>query len=400
MFVEILIALFLGIGAGTITGLIPGVHVNLISLMVLGASSYFLGFVDIITISVFIISMAITHTFMDSIPGIFLGAPDSDMVLGVLPGHKMLLEGEGYQAVKLTVMGSFFGLVLAVGLIPLLIPIVTLAYSFLKGFIGYLLVGVVGFMIWKEEKRLAALFQFLLAGTLGLVVVNFPNLESPLFPMLSGLFGVSTLLISLNNEVKIPVQNLKKKLRIRKSTTIKAVGASVFSGGSVALLPGLGSAQAGILGNYLTGDLGDKGFLVLIGGINTVNMVVSLLTFYALNKARNGAIVVVKEIMEIITFSQLGLFLAVALVVGGIAAILTLFFTRKFSQFITKINYNWLCTSIIIFISSLVFYFSGIYGLLVLIISTAVGVIPPIIGIKRSHSMGCLLLPVILWFLL
>jgi len=270
MFLEIIIALSLGILAGCFTGLIPGIHVNLISLMVLGASGYFLGFIEPVTVSIFIVSMAITHTFMDSIPGIFLGAPDSDMVLGVLPGHKMLLNGEGYQAVKLTVIGSFFGLILAVGLIPFLIPVVTLAYAFLKGIMAYVLIGVVLFMIWKEQKKLAALFQFLLAGCLGLVVVNFPQLSSPLFPMLSGLFGTSTLLVSLNNQVKIPVQDLTKKLRIKKSTTIKAVGASVFSGGSVALLPGLGSAQAGIMGNYLTGDLGDKGFLVLIGGINTV----------------------------------------------------------------------------------------------------------------------------------
>jgi len=129
-------------------------------------------------------------------------------------------------------------------------------------------------------------------------------------------------------------------------------------------------------------------------------MVVSLLTFYALNKARNGAIVVVKEIMELISFSQLGIFLAVSLIVGSLAVLLTLFFTKKFSQHITKVNYKWLCISIITFISILVFYFSGIYGLLVLMISTAVGIIPPVIGVKRSHSMGCLLLPVILWFLL
>jgi len=400
MFLEITIALLLGVLAGTFTGLIPGIHVNLISLMVLSASAYFLGVVNEITIAVFIISMAITHTFLDSIPGIFLGAPDGDMVLGVLPGHKMLLQGEGYQAVKLTVIGSFFGLVLSVGLIPFLIPVVTIVYDNLKEFMGWILIGIVTFMIWKERKKLAALFQFLLAGTLGLIVLNFPALESPLFPMLSGLFGIATLVVSLNNKVKIPDQEIGKKLTVKKSILARAVGVSVFSGGSVALLPGLGSAQAGILGNYLTGDLGDKGFLILIGGINTVNMVVSLLTFYALEKARNGAIVVVKEIIKSITFSQLGLFLAMSLIVGAIATFLTLFFSKKFAKWVVRLNYKALCYGIIVFVSCLVFYFSGIYGLMIMIISTAIGIIPALIGIKRSHNMGCLLLPVILWFLL
>ena len=46
MFLEITIALLLGVLAGTFTGLIPGIHVNLISLMVLSASAYFLGVVN------------------------------------------------------------------------------------------------------------------------------------------------------------------------------------------------------------------------------------------------------------------------------------------------------------------------------------------------------------------
>jgi len=92
MILEILIALLLGVCAGTISGLTPGIHVNLISLILISLSSYFLGFTSPIVLGVFIISMAVTHTFLDSIPSIFLGAPDADMALGVLPGHKLLLK--------------------------------------------------------------------------------------------------------------------------------------------------------------------------------------------------------------------------------------------------------------------------------------------------------------------
>ncbi len=48
----------------------------------------------------------------------------------------------------------------------------------------------------------------------------------------------------------------------------------------------------------------------------------------------------------------------------------------------------------------MVIYFSGIIGLLILVTSTAIGIIPALIGVKRSNAMGCLLLPVILFFVL
>ncbi|MCK4589941.1 MAG: tripartite tricarboxylate transporter permease [Nanoarchaeota archaeon] len=400
MFLEIIIAVFLGVLAGCITGLIPGIHVNLISIVLLSASGYFLGIVDGFTLGAFIVAMAITHTFLDTIPSIFLGAPDSDSVLAVLPGHKMLLNGEGYKAVKLTVMGSLFGLILSLILIPILIPVVVFIYSHIENLIGWLLVLVVLFMLWKEKKKIFwGLWQFLLAGILGMIVLNMTSLKHPLLAMLSGLFGISTLIISLNSKVKVPKQKLDGKIKLSKSKWIRAIGISIFSGGSVALLPGLGSAAAGVMGNELTGNLGDQGFLVLIGGISTVNMAVSLLTFYALSKARNGAIVVVKEIIISIDFMQLIGLLGVCLVAGSIAAFLALVISRKFASLITKINYRVLVTVIIGFVSVLVFYFSGWLGASVMVVSMFIGMIPSFTGVKKSLNMGCLMLPVMIWFL-
>ena len=101
MYFQILTAVLLGIFAGIITGLIPGIHINLISLLLVSLSGYFLGFTHPLILGVFIISMAVTHTFLDIIPSIFLGAPDADTALAVLPGHRLLLKGMGYEAVKI-----------------------------------------------------------------------------------------------------------------------------------------------------------------------------------------------------------------------------------------------------------------------------------------------------------
>ncbi len=285
MVIPISIALLLGILAGTITGLIPGIHVNLISLLLLSMSAFLLNVSNPLVISVFIIAMAVTHTFLDSIPSVFLGAPDADMALSVLPGHKLLLEGKGYEAVKLTVIGSLLSLITVIFLIPIILPFIPLIYEFIQPYIGYILIFVVIFMTLKEntiKNKLWALILFLMSGILGLLVLNMPNLNQPLFPLLSGLFGTSALILSLNQNVKIPKQTISETIFVEKKNKIKAVTAAVFSGSLTGLFPGLGSAQAAIIGMQLVGEIGNYAFMILIGGINTVNFVFSLATLYTL----------------------------------------------------------------------------------------------------------------------
>ena len=119
MFIEILVMIVLGVLFGVVTGLTPGIHINLVALLVVSFSPLLLGFVSPLSLGVFIIAMSVNHSFLDSIPGVYLGAPDEDQALNVLPGHKMLLKGEGYKAVKLTLIGSFFSLILCLLLSPL-----------------------------------------------------------------------------------------------------------------------------------------------------------------------------------------------------------------------------------------------------------------------------------------
>ncbi len=397
MFLEILIATALGIGAGIFTGLTPGIHVNLVSATLLSLSGWLLGFVDVVTLAVFIIAMAVVHTFLNAIPSIYLGAPDTAQVLTVLPGHRMLLRGRGYEAVKLTVIGSFWSLLVILAVAPLLLLVMGTLQNILQPFIGWLLVAVVLWMIYREEKRLVAGFLFLLSGVLGLIVLNI-GIPQPLFPLLSGLFGLSTLIISLNEKAVIPPQRIQQRTFIQKRQVIASVGVASLVGGFVGFFPGLGSAQAAVIGTQLL-NAENKNFLVLVGGIDTANMVMSLVTFYALDKARSGAIVAVRELLEVITFQHFVLFLVVALISGGLAVWLTLFFAKKFAQWMKLVRYEWLCVGVIALILVLVPVISGWAGVLVVIVSTLVGMIAPLANVSRSEAMGCLLLPVIIWFL-
>ncbi len=400
LFIELLIALICGCLAGIITGLIPGVHINLVSIILLSASGYLLGFASVLSLAVFIIAMSVTHSFLDSIPSIFLGAPDAAMALNVLPGHKMLMEGKGYEAVKLTVIGSLICLILTIALIPLMIPILPLIYEFIQPYIGWILLFISIFMILKSQKKLWSAFVFLGSGALGIAVLNFPNLEQPLFPMLSGMFGISALLLSLNQKTTLPEQVISETVKVSKIKSTKAIIAAVFSGSLTGIFPGLGAAQAAIIAMQFVGDIGMHAFIIMIGGINTVNFVFSIATLYALAKARNGAIIVVMEILETVSMNEVVILLSAALIAGGVAAFLALKISKLFAKMITKLNYAMVCYVVIILIVSLVFFFSGTWGLIVLAISTALGMIPAIVNVGRNNAMGCLMIPVIIFFLM
>ena len=112
MLIEILIVILFGCIAGTITGLIPGVHINLVAVSIFALSPFLLKFTSPLILSIFIVSMSITHTFTDFIPSCFLGAPESETALSVLPAHRLLLKGRAYEAIFLTVVGSLFSIII------------------------------------------------------------------------------------------------------------------------------------------------------------------------------------------------------------------------------------------------------------------------------------------------
>ena len=108
MLIEIVFFLLIGIIIGTITGIIPGIHINLVGTTLVSLVSLNLIKINPIYLVIFAISMAITHIFVDFIPSVFLGCPNEETSL--LPGHQLLREGKGAQAIFLSSLGSLIGI--------------------------------------------------------------------------------------------------------------------------------------------------------------------------------------------------------------------------------------------------------------------------------------------------
>ncbi len=213
MILELILALLLGVLAGTFTGLFPGIHINLVAAGLLAAIGYFSG-VEALVLVVFIVAMSITHTFIDFIPSIFLGAPEEESFLAVLPGHKLLRKGEGYEAVILTLYGGLFALLVVLVFSFIFSLVLPWIFDFISNFIAIILIFASLYLILREEEILISLIVFVLAGFLGLLTFQLP-VKEPLLPLLSGLFGISGLLLSVKGSVKVPAQKIMKLKEIK-----------------------------------------------------------------------------------------------------------------------------------------------------------------------------------------
>ena len=395
MLIQIVLFLLLGIIFGTFTGLIPGIHINLVGAFLIALTASVFMQVNPIYLVVFIASMAITHTFLDFIPSIFLGCPDTDTELSVLPGHELLKQGRGYEAIILTAYGSLAAVMILIIIAFPSILIIDKSYYLIRNLVPYLLIIVSILLVSLEKKKFQALFVFLLTGILGFLVLN-SNINQPLLPLLTGLFGGSMLIISIKNKTQIPKQ--KQSIEFRPKITRPLLGALIASP-LCSFSPGLGSGQAAIVGNMIS-KTNKKGFLILLGATNTLVMGFSFISLYVISKTRTGAAVAIQEIIGVLTWKVLILILFVVLVSGILSFFLTLFLAKGFSKKLEKVNYAVLSSITLMVLVIIVVLISGFMGLGILIISTLTGIYCISLPVKRTNMMGCLLLPVILLYLL
>lgn len=402
MLLQLILAILIGVSAGTITGLIPGIHVNIIAIFLFSISSFLLGYFSPLALVIFIVALAITHTFIDYLPSVFLGAPDEDTVLSILPGHEMLIKGRAYEAIILTLYGSISAILIVLLLSPVFIFLLPKVYENIRDIMPIVLIIASCFLFYFEKtNKLWAIIIFLLAGLLGIASLNL-DIKEPLLPLLTGLFGSSSLITSIMKKQKIPKQKVSKirNIKIKKKSILKSLFASIIASPLCSFLPGLGSGQAAVIGSEVTGELDRKEFLILLGSINTIVIGLSFITLYSIQKARTGAAVITGKILPEITFSHLAIILTVILLSGIIAFFLTIFLAKFSAKNISKIKYHKLSLIIIIFLTIIVLIFSKFTGLLLFITATATGLLAISTGIRRIHLMGCLLVPTILFYLL
>lgn len=395
--IEEIIAVFFGVFLGILTGLLPGMSINNFLPIFLTLTIF-----SQEVLVVFIVSFAVSQLIAQFIPSIFLGAPSEITSISVLPGHKLLLEGKGYEAVKICLISCILSMFFSFLIIFTIHQNFKEFYHKIRDYIFYPILFIVIFTILAEnglKKIIMSLFIFLISGLVGFITLNSPYPSSNLmFPLLAGFFGLSTLLVSLKEKSYIPEQNLSEQINIKKIDLVKSSLIGTLSGLLVGFLPGVGVSQAAVLAQSLFGLYDPRFFLSTISSINLSNEIFSLNSLYLVGNPRSGTSVALQKILDEFNFSTFLLLFPTILISVGLSIPILLHISKKFTKFVEKINYIFLNVGIICFLSILTLIFTGIFGMIIFITCGAIGVLAVELKIKRSHCMGCLLLPTLLFF--
>ncbi|MEK6893923.1 MAG: tripartite tricarboxylate transporter permease [Nanoarchaeota archaeon] len=395
---DFILAIIAGLIIGTITGITPGIHINTITALLIANITVFSA-LSTTSLVAFIVSLAMTHTILDFIPSILTGATDDESFLSVLPGHEMLIKGKGREAILLVILGALTSIPLILIIIIPFIKIIPIIYKSIIYFIPFILIFISIYAILREERIWTALIVFIATGILGYSSLNSP-IENPLLPLLGGLFGASSIIISLNQKLKIPYQepiNFKNLKGIKKDY-IKSIIGSIISSPLCSFLPAVGSGHAATISSEIIPQ-SRKGFLIMLGTINIIVMTLSFVTLYALNKTRTGAAAAIKSIITELSLSNLWTIIIIALISVIIASILALFITNIFIKIIEKVNYRNVSICMLSILIIAIILLSNIQGIIVFVTSTAWGIFAIKSNIRRINMMGVLLIPTIIFYL-
>ena len=477
----LLFALFFGVAMGSLTGLIPGFHVNNVALILLALSPVFLSWgIPLSAVAAIIVSTGTVHTFLNYIPSALLGAPDGDTALSLLPGHRMLLSGNAPRGVAWSARGSQLGLFLS---LPLII-VARIAfgdelgwYDYLRNIIFFLLLGISFLLLATETTRLdwpkwmrklsmnklatdsrfagflAATGFFLLSGFYGWAVFSLPA-RSPvgipdaslLLPSLAGLFGIANLLDIYATTSHIPPQNEDWTLPPAKPLVVPCFWSGV-AGASMGVLPGMTASQATVLvmggRNVAAKVQGKEGYgmdwetrrltemtdeelleialseaeggvegpqtkqdlevIAILSAVNTAVTVMVLGFLYIIGRSRSGATLALKMMYPIDTWSSAEptadfvRLIAITVAAGLMAMPIMRVVGKGMLRLHAAIPLQQMVMGVIIFVSALVWFTTGFIGIGVLIIGTILGLIPPRVGIRRSHGMGIIIVPIMIY---
>jgi len=394
----ILLGTGIGILLGTMSGIIPGVHANTLAGVLLSFQAVLLSFFGPVALAGAMFAALITHTFVDAIPSTFLGIPDADTSLAVLPAHALCLEGNGEEAVRIAALGSACAMVIAVPLSIVCFFLLPPLQPFIDWWIGILLIASVGYIIVTGECPGWGLALFLVSGALGIFTLHYSFLSwhtlaggsAILMPLLTGLFGVSVLLTA--SQGIMPEQHFRG-IRMKERTIMKCSILGTIAGVAVGWLPGLSTASAnGVLASLINYDTDRRAYILATNAANTANAFIGLAALFALSRMRNGVMVALSE-LPLPSMSEMT-------VIGVLAAfsayIITIVLSRSADKF-NGINGKLLNRSVIGFILVLSFIITGPFGTAILIIATILGLVPYLVNIPRVYCMGVIMVPVILF---
>ena len=412
--IELVIACFIGILIGTVTGMIPGIHVNTAGAIIFASSGFLLATLSPEFLCVMLVSMSIAHALIEFVPSMLLGVPQEGTATSILPGHRMVLQGRSKEVIRIVSVGGFGAILITILMLPIFSISLPILHDLTKPFTWIILLSASIYLTHKLTANfrdfLWSLLLFCLSGILGWILFQSPISSGvTLMCTFSGLFGISTILFSLNESSTIPHQNPFYDLNI-DFNKFKSIFAGGITGAILGFLPGFGPAQGTVIAQAVSGasDVNDDdtvNFLLATSGLNISDCLFSLIAIYIIGNPRSGIAVYMSYLLFEMGLNHLIIFIFASLLAVSVSLVLSLKLGDSFSRLMGRVDYKKLSIGVIILqiviLYIFIFYYQApvFYMTLALITSTALGMLPHYIGVGKSHLMGILIIPAIIIYM-
>lgn len=371
---------FLGILAGLVLGLLPGIHTNtiisILSPLGLAGGDF----------SLFILGLVPAHIISSFIPSIFIGVPEEETVLSMLAGQKMLANGNGLVAFKTVLFSIVIATLLSIFLFYFSLNLIPNAYSILKPYVPYAVLLLSLFFILRTKNVLLSAFIFTLSGLLGYFSLN-SGINDVFLPLFSGLFAMGGI---LTYSKSIVPNQLDEPLSM---DFLKFTVAGVILGMFSDILPAVSSPSQ--ISSFISAfmPMPSIGFLATSSAIIASREVFSFASSATINKARNGSTIALSKLITIqdnflLVLSLFGIAIAISVFI--------LFKYRKTFVEISKMDFSKINILIAVYLLSIVYLIDGFTGIVIFLLASAIGFLTIKMDVERTNMMGSIILPTLM----
>ncbi|MDY7080387.1 MAG: tripartite tricarboxylate transporter permease [Chloroflexota bacterium] len=406
----------------SVLALVPALHIYNVAGFIILASARFGEFAPPEMLAMFFLGMITSYSILNTIPSIFLSAPDDSTVFVVLPGQKYLLQQRGYEAVVLTGVGGLGGIAVLALLTPVASSLFPALRAILQPHLHWILWTVIAYMLisewpkgsdrapaglrrwWDGWKSLTAgLITFLLSGLLGFILlyrslVPVTVAYQNLLPAFVGLFAVPWILQNILSQVELPEQHIANTVDATPWLFLRGTFAGALGGLFAAFFPVVTGGIGGFIAGHATAQRDDRLFIISQGASKVVYYVGGFLFFFVpgLHLTRGGMAWMLSSLWSSYTPQTYYMAVAAVVLTGLISFFLLLLMTRLTIKLVSKLHYRWVSMGTLVVLLIIVVGMTGWGGLLICVVATGIGLIPVLWGSRRMNCMGVLLLPIAL----
>ena len=180
---------------------------------------------------------------------------------------------------------------------------------------------------------------------------------------------------------------------MKNPAIVKSSILGTLAGIAVGWLPGLSTATAnGVLASVIGYEKDRRSYILATSAANTANAFIGLAALFALSRMRNGVMVALSE-LPLPSLSELT-------IIGVLAACAAYPITIGISRFAYRFNgvdSRRLNRVVILFIVGLCLVLTGPFGIFVLVLAIALGIVPHLVNVSRVYCMGAIMVPVMLY---